>query len=90
MTQVVSVSAMTAAYVMEAAKPARRVATADQARDTRVDADRNAQRIAGGDVAEVNGLIPAVPLAFDITTGKPRQQQPQTSMRHAEEAYKEI
>lgn len=90
MTQVVSVSAQTAAYAMDAVRPARRIAAADQARDTRVDSDRNAQRMVGGDVSDVQGLIPAVPLAFDITTGRPRQQQPQTSMRHAEEAYKEI
>jgi hypothetical protein len=90
MTQVVSVSANTAAYVMEAAKPARRVAAADQARDVRVDADRNAQRLTSADVTDVQGLIPAVPLAFDVSTGRSRQQQPQTSLRYAKDAYEEI
>ncbi|WP_137128863.1 hypothetical protein [Rhizobium sp. FY34] len=90
MTQVVSVSAQTAAYAMEAVKPPRRIAAADQARDARVDSDRNAQRLVGGQVTDVEGLIPAVPLSFDITAGQNGRQQQHTSMRYAEEAYKEI
>ncbi len=90
MTQVVSVSAFTAAYAMEAAKPARRVATADQVKDTRVNADRNELHKAGTDADDANSIIPAAPLAMDVTAGRQRPPQQQMSPRQAEDAYREI
>jgi hypothetical protein len=91
MTQVLSVSATTAAYAMDAAKPARRVATVDRVKDARVEAERNETRRAGTESDAAAGLIPAVTLALDLTAGGlGGQQQRHTSLRHAESAYKEI
>lgn len=90
MTQVVSVSANTAAYAMEAAKPARRLSTADQVKDTRISSERNEVRKAGADTDDVAGLIPAVPLSLDVTSSQQRPPQHQMSPRQAEDAYREI
>ncbi|SIQ77198.1 hypothetical protein SAMN05880590_107101 [Rhizobium sp. RU35A] len=90
MTQVLSVSAVTAGYVMEAAKPARRVATADKVKDAQVDAERNEVRKAGADASEVAGLIPAVAVSFDVTTSRQHQPQQQASLQQARNAYEEI
>ncbi|MCY1668653.1 hypothetical protein [Rhizobium sp. SL86] len=90
MTQVVSVSANTAAYAMEAAKPARRLSTADQVKDTRISSERNEVRKAGADTDDIAGLIPAVPLALDVTSSRQRPPQHQMSQQQAEDAYREI
>lgn len=90
MTQVVSVSANTAAYAMDAVKPARRLSTADQVKDTRMNSERNEVRKAGADTNDVAGLIPAVPLSLDVTSSRQRPPQHQMSPRQAEDAYREI
>ncbi|MBT9370174.1 hypothetical protein [Rhizobium sp. CSW-27] len=90
MTQVLSVSAVTAAYAMDAAKPARRVATADKVKDARVDVERNELRKAGADAGSVAGLIPAVTIGFDVTTSRQHQPQEQASLQQARDAYEEI
>ncbi|MCO5733869.1 hypothetical protein [Rhizobium sp. SSA_523] len=91
MTQVLSVSAFTAAYAMEAAKPARRVSTADQVKDARIEAEKNEIRKAGADAADVAGLIPAVALALDVSDSRNgATQQQHMTPRQAEDAYREI
>jgi hypothetical protein len=88
MTQVVSVSAITASYAMDAARPARRVATTDQVKDQRVVTEKEQRRVDGTDPADISGIIPAVPLAFDVTTSQ--QQRQHTSLKQARDAYEEI
>ena len=88
MTQVVSVSAITASYAMDAARPARRVATADQVKEQRIVTEKEQSRVNGADPADVSGILPAVPLAFDVTSSN--QQKQHTSLKQARDAYEEI
>ncbi|MBP2549464.1 hypothetical protein J2858_002387 [Neorhizobium galegae] len=88
MTQVPSVSAITAAYAMDAARPARRVATVDQVKEQRMVAEKERRRVEGADATDIAALLPAVPLAFDMTDS--HQQQQQASLKQARDAYEEI
>lgn len=87
MTQVLSVSATTAAYAMEAAKPARRVATKDQVKDVKHDAEVNEARASGASAPEANRVAPPSPLKLDLgiagDTGYP------ASFKEVKAAYEE-
>ncbi|MDO1583765.1 hypothetical protein [Rhizobium oryzicola] len=88
MTQVITVSATTAGYAMDAMRPARRVSTADHVRDTRVEAEKNERRTHGEATDDIQGLLPPVPLALDLNTN--HQQQYPVNRDEVEDAYKEI
>ncbi|MFD1744406.1 hypothetical protein ACFSE1_02930 [Rhizobium helianthi] len=87
MTQVLSVSANTAAFAMEAMKPSRRVSTRDQVQDAKQDTERNEERVRGGSPEETTALIPATPMSLDLALH--HGQQPLTDHRAVENAYRE-
>jgi hypothetical protein len=88
MTQVVSVSATTAAYVADTMKPARRVSTADAVKDARAETERNDRRAKGEDADDIKGLIPTLAMSLDLTSGQQHHQH--ITRKEAEDAYREI
>lgn len=88
MTQVLSISATTAAYAMEAAKPARRTATKDQVRDVKQDAETNEIAKAGShENAQAVALIP--PLTLKMDDAMPRNTPNLPNWRVVNNAYKD-
>jgi hypothetical protein len=90
MTQVVTISANTAALNIEVLKVPRRLSIKDRVEDVKADADRNARRAAdASDVAAVEAMVPAPTVGIDLlTTGQqPRQQ---ATIQEAQAAYREM
>lgn len=87
MSQVVSVSATTAAFAMEALKPSRRVSTKDQVQDAKNDAERNEERLNGGSADQTTALIPASSLSLDLDFHQ--GQHPAIARKDVEDAYRE-
>lgn len=88
MTQVLSVSAATAAYAMEAAKPARRISTKDQVRDVKNDAETNEiAKTGSAEKAEAVALIP--PLALSLGDTMQRNAENFPSLQDVSKAYEE-
>lgn len=88
MTQLVTISANTAAIAIEALRPGRRISTKDQVADNKTDADRNARRAENaGDPGDEDFMIPATTVSLDLlTTGEqPRQQ---ATLNQAQSAYR--
>lgn len=90
MTQIVSISASTAAIAIEALRPGRRVSAKDQAADIKADAERNARRLQNaGEIDEDEFVVHAPTVSIDVlTTGQqPRQQ---ATFRQAQSAYRDM
>lgn len=87
MVEILSVSAVTAAYAMDAAKPARRISALDKVRDAKLEAERNEVRKTGGSLDDIPALIPAVTVSLDPTAGK--QFERHTPEDYAARAYEE-
>jgi len=88
MTQVVSISANTAAIAIEALRTGRRISTKDHVADMKADADRGARRAQNaGDPGDEDLMIPATTVSLDLlTTGEqPRQQ---ATLNQAQSAYR--
>lgn len=87
MVQILSVSAATAAYVMDSAKPARRISAKDQVRDAKHDVELNELRKTGGSPEDIPALIPAITVSLDPTAGK--QFERHTPAEYAVNAYRD-
>lgn len=90
MTQIVTISANTAALNIEALRTPRRVSVKDQVADVKADADRNAKALENvSDPEAIDNMIPAIKVGIDVlTTGKqPRQQY---SLQQVEAAYRDL
>lgn len=90
MTQIVTISANTAALNIEALRTPRRVSVKDQVADVKADADRNAKALENvSDPEAIDNIIPAIKVGIDVlTTGKQPQQQ--YSLQQVEAAYRDI
>lgn len=89
MTQVLSVSANTAAYALEAVKPSQRVPRKSEVEEAIHELARKAE---GGDDFQLRGMMtvikpPALTLYF-LTVASQRHE-PQTTLEQAVEAYEE-
>lgn len=85
MTQVITVSANTAAYAMEALKPQARVPSSMAAREAKRLAARQERDIGGVDTPLLT--ISSTEVALELLTMGNRQ--PQTGVRQAIESYEE-
>ncbi|WP_312406979.1 hypothetical protein [Rhizobium sp.] len=90
MTQIVTISANTAALNIEALRTPRRVSVKDQVADVKADADRNAKALENvSDPEAIDNIIPAIKVGIDVlTTGKQPQQQ--YSLQQVEAAYRDL
>jgi hypothetical protein len=90
MTQIVTISANTAALNIEALRTPRRVSVKDQVADVKADSDLNAKaRENVSDPEAVDGMIPAIKVSIDVlTTGKQPQQQ--YTLQQVEAAYRDF
>lgn len=90
MTQIVTISANTAALNIEALRTPRRVSVKDQVADVKADADRNAKALENvSDPEAIDNMIPAIKVGIDVlTTGKQPQQQ--YSLQQVEAAYRDF
>lgn len=90
MTQIVTISASTAALNIEALRTPRRVSVKDQVADVKADADLNARaRENVSDPEAVDAMIPAIKVGIDVlTTGKQPQQQ--YTLQQVEAAYRDF
>ncbi|GGF83784.1 MULTISPECIES: hypothetical protein [Rhizobiaceae] len=90
MTQIVTISANTAALNIEALRTPRRVSVKDQVADVKADADRNAKALENvSDPEAIDNMIPAIKVGIDVlTTGKQPQQQ--YSLQQVEAAYRDL
>ncbi|AVH41547.1 hypothetical protein EXN32_16940 [Agrobacterium tumefaciens] len=89
MTQVLSVSANTAAYALEAMKPPQRVPRKSEVEEAIHELARKAEN---GDDFQLRGLMttikpPALTLYFLIASSQ--RQEPQATLEQAVEAYEE-
>lgn len=86
MVEIVGVSASTAAWVMDAAKPPARVPVSIAAREARRMEKRQERQDASDD--EIDSTVPAIQstaVALDMMTEGNRQ--PQSTMKHAIDSY---
>ena len=90
MTQIVTISANTAALNIETLRTPRRVSVKDQVADVKADADRNAKALENvSDPEAIDNIIPAIKVGIDVlTTGKQPQQQ--YSLQQVEAAYRDL
>jgi hypothetical protein len=90
MTQIVTISASTAALNIEALRTPRRISVKDQVADVKADADLNAKaRENVSDPEAVDAMIPAIKVGIDVlTTGKQPQQQ--YTLQQVEAAYRDL
>lgn len=88
MTQVLSISATTAAYAMEAVKPARRIATKDQVKDVKADAEANDARASGANKPEKIIVSPPTVLKLELGIGGIKENS--TSAQDASKAYRDV
>lgn len=90
MTQIVTISASTAALNIEALRTPRRVSVKDQVADVKADTDLNARaRENVSDPEAVDAMIPAIKVGIDVlTTGKQPQQH--YTLQQVEAAYRDF
>jgi hypothetical protein len=90
MTQIVTISANTAALNIETLRAPRRVSVKDQVRDVKADADQNLKRAENvGDPQAVDNMVPSAMVGLDFLATGQRQHQ-QLSMRQVEAAYRDM
>jgi hypothetical protein len=90
MTQLVTISASTAALAIEALRPGRRISTKDQVKDIKADSDRNARRAENaGDPGDIEFMIPATTVSIDVLTTD-QQHHPQATFSQAQSAYRDL
>ena len=90
MTQIVTISASTAALNIEALRTPRRVSVKDRVADVKADSDMNAKaRENVSDPEAVDAMIPAIKVGIDVlTTGKQPQQQ--DTLQQVQAAYRDL
>jgi hypothetical protein len=90
MTQIVTISANTAALNIETLRAPRRVSVKDQVRDVKADADQNLKRAENvGDPLAVGPMAPAVSVGISFMAAD--QQPPQQYlMQQVERAYRDL
>jgi hypothetical protein len=90
MTQIVSISANTAALNIETLRIPRRISVKDQVRDVKTDADQNAKRAENvSDPQALDAMVPAVTVGLDLLTTGQRPPQ-QTPLREVQAAYRDL
>lgn len=90
MTQIVTISANTAALNIEALRTPRRIAVKDQVRDIRSDADKNAKRAENvSDPEALDASIPAINVGLDFLSSEQHAPQ-QLPLRFVEAAYRDL
>ena len=90
MTQVLSISANTAAMAIEALKPGRRLSPKDQAADIKADAERNARRAQNaGEPGDIELMIPATAVSVDLLSAGHQPHQ-QVSYHQVQSAYRDL
>lgn len=90
MTQLVTVSATTAALNIELLKVPRRISVKDQVADIKADADRNARRADNSDPDATDTMLPPASVSLDLMLESGQQPHQQATMREAEAAYREM
>lgn len=88
MTQLVSISASTAALAFESLRIPQRVATGTAARDARKLAERQLNRSSGDDPDETANIIQSTEVALDLMTKGFRQ--PQAGLQQALQSYEDV
>lgn len=90
MTQIVTISASTAALNIEALRTPRRVSVKDQVADVKADSDLNAKaRENVSDPEAIDSMVPAIKVSIDVlTTGKQPQQQ--YTLQQVQAAYRDF
>jgi hypothetical protein len=88
MTQLVSISANTAALNIEMMRVPRRLAIKDQVKDIKADADREYLRAHNaGEPGDVEMMIPATAVSIDLTTTGQNPHR-QATFSQAQSAYR--
>jgi hypothetical protein len=87
MTQLVTVSASTAALNIELLKIPRRISVKDQVADIKADADRNARRAENSDPDAPDTMLPPTTVSLDLMESGQQPHQ-QATIREAEAAYR--
>ncbi|MBX5192053.1 hypothetical protein HJB86_24615 [Rhizobium sp. NZLR3b] len=88
MTQLLSVSANTAAIVFESLRIPQRVATSTAARDARRIADRQLKADSPDQAEEPSSIIQSTEVALDLMAKGNRQ--PQAGLKQALQSYDEV
>jgi hypothetical protein len=91
MTQIVAISANTAAMNIEVLRTPRRISVKDQVQDVKADADKNAKR--AENVSEPSALgstVPAVTIGLELMTTGGRQPQQHVPVHQVEAAYRDL
>lgn len=90
MTQIVTISASTAALNIEALRTPRRISVKDQVADVKADSDLNAKaRENVSDPEAVDAMVPAIKVGIDVlTTGKQPQQH--YTLQQVQAAYRDF
>jgi len=88
MTEIVSVSASTAAYATEGLKPSARISGSTQTHETTYLQNQEARAADNRRHAALTSIVgPASIAAFFVTAGERNRLLAQTTLREAEEAY---
>ncbi|MBB2751182.1 UNVERIFIED_ORG: hypothetical protein GGI57_001860 [Rhizobium aethiopicum] len=88
MTQLLSISANTAAVAFESLRIPQRVATSTAARDARRIADRQLKADSPDQVEEPSNIIQSTEVALDLMAKGNRQ--PQAGLRQALQSYEDV
>ena len=88
MTQLLSISANTAAVAFESLRIPQRVATSTAARDARRLADRQLKADSTDEVDEPSSIIQSTEVALDLMAKGNRQ--PQAGLKQALQSYEEV
>ncbi|MBB4572946.1 hypothetical protein PYR71_25665 [Rhizobium sp. MC63] len=88
MTQLLSISANTAAVAFESLRIPQRVATSTAARDAKRIADRQLKAENPDQAEEPSSIIQSTEVALDLMTKGNRQ--PQTGLRQALQSYEDV
>ena len=88
MTQLLSISANTAAVAFESLRIPQRVATSTAARDARRLADRQSKAESTDEVDEPSSIIQSTEVALDLMAKGNRQ--PQAGLKQALQSYEEV
>ncbi|RFB93845.1 hypothetical protein B5K08_11970 [Rhizobium leguminosarum bv. trifolii] len=88
MTQLLSISANTAAVAFESLRIPQRVATSTAARDARRIADRQLKADSPDQVEEPSNIIQSTEVALDLMAKGNRQ--PQAGLKQALQSYEEV
>ncbi len=90
MTQIVTISAYTAALNIEALRTPRRVSVKDRVQDVKADADRNVKRAENvSDPDALDATVPAMNVALDFLTSDQQAHQ-QVPLRDVQAAYRDL